>query len=173
MALSLYDVSVGSYLQMLGATSGYLEKGAGHCAENGIDLDEVVETRLWPDMLPFRFQVISVVHHSLGAIKGIKAGLFTPPDGYGEPDYDGLQKLVADARAELEGLDRGEIDALVGKDMAFGLGERKLPFVAEDFVLSFSLPNLYFHATTAYDILRNKGVPLGKRDFMGALRIKR
>jgi hypothetical protein len=80
---------------------------------------------------------------------------------------------VADARAELEGLDRGEIDALVGKDMAFGLGERKLPFVAEDFVLSFSLPNLYFHATTAYDILRNKGVPLGKRDFMGALRIKR
>ena len=56
--------------------------------------------------------------------------------------------------------------------MAFKIGERGMPFVARDFVLSFSLPNFYFHATTAYDILRMKGVPIGKRDFMGMPRIK-
>ena len=55
--------------------------------------------------------------------------------------------------------------------MAFQLGERKMPFLAEGFLMSFSLPNLHFHATTAYDILRQKGAPLGKRDYMGALRL--
>ena len=63
--------------------------------------------------------------------------------------------------------------ALAGRDVAFQFGERKLPFTAEEFLMSFSLPNFFFHATTAYDILRHKGVPLGKRDFMGRLRIKR
>ena len=62
---------------------------------------------------------------------------------------------------------------LEGKDLLFKFGDFKVPFVAEDFVLSFSLPNLHFHATTAYDILRMKGVPLGKRDYTGPMRIKR
>ena len=57
--------------------------------------------------------------------------------------------------------------------MVFQLRDRQIPFTAENFVLSFSLPNFYFHATTAYDILRTKGVPLGKRDFLGHLRLKR
>jgi hypothetical protein len=65
------------------------------------------------------------------------------------------------------------VNALVGRDVAFQFGDRKLPFTAEEFLMSFSLPNFFFHATTAYDILRHKGVPLGKRDFMGRLRIKR
>jgi hypothetical protein len=122
-------------------------------------------------MLPFRFQVVAVAHHSLGAIKGAKAGVFTPP-GPSTADYAGLQKLIADARADLQKLSRAEVEALEGKDVVFQLGERKMPFTAENFLMSFSMPNFHFHATTAYDILRMKGVPLGKRDYMGMPRIK-
>ena len=64
------------------------------------------------------------------------------------------------------------LGAIQGATAGHSVGERKLPFVAENFLLSFSLPNFYFHATTAYDILRSKGVPLGKRDFLGRPRIK-
>ena len=67
MAISLYDVSVTSFLQTLGGVAGFLDKGLTHCKATGIDLNELVETRLQPDMLPFRFQVIAVAHHSLGA----------------------------------------------------------------------------------------------------------
>lgn len=171
MAISLYDVSVTSFLQVLGGVAGFLDKGAAHCQKNNIDLDSIVETRLYSDMLPFRFQVVAVAHHSLGAIKGAKAGVFAPP-GPSTADYAGLQKLIADARSELQKFSRAEIEALEGKDMVFQLGERKMPFTVEGFLMSFSMPNLHFHATTAYDILRMKGVPLGKRDYLGQLRMK-
>ena len=65
------------------------------------------------------------------------------------------------------------VNALGGRDVVFHLGDHKLPFTAEGFLMSFSLPNFYFHATTAYDILRTNGVPLGKRDFMGRLKMKK
>ncbi len=172
MAISFYDVSVASYLQILGAASGFLAKGRAHCEKSGVDLSEVVETRLFPDMLPFRFQIISVAHHSLGAIRAIEAGVFGPPAYTPDSDYAALEKLVAEARSGLQAYEREAIDALEGKDVVFKLGERAMPFVARDFVLSFSLPNFYFHAATAYDILRMKGAPIGKRDFMGVPRIK-
>ena len=172
MPIPLYDVSVASFLQVLGGVAGFLDKGLAHCQANGIDLHQVVETRLHPDMLPFRFQVIAVAHHSLGAMQGAKAGLFKPPSGPMDQDYAGLQKLVADAREGLKALSRESVDALQGKDVTFQMGDFKMPFTAEGFLMSFSLPNLHFHATTAYDILRMKGVPLGKRDYMGPPRLK-
>ncbi len=73
----------------------------------------------------------------------------------------------------LKAIKEADLNAFEGKDMAFQFGEMKVPFVAETFIASFSMPNFYFHSTTAYDILRMKGVPLGKRDFMGPLRMKR
>lgn len=173
MAVSLYDLSVGSYVQCLGAVTGFLEKAATHCRDNGVDLNEIVETRLFQDMLPFRFQLISVAHHSRGALEGIRKGVFTPPPSMPELDYDGLQAHVAEARDALNAYTREDVEALEGRELVFEIGDRKIPFLAEDFVMSFSLPNLYFHATTAYDILRMKGVPLGKRDYMGQLRINR
>lgn len=173
MGLSLYEVSVASYLQGLTGVIGFMEKGRAHCEAEGIDLAEIVDTRLYPDMLPFRFQVVSVAHHSLGAIEGLKAGVFSPPGSGGDMDYGALQQLVADAKTKLEAIDRAEVDALEGNDMAFKMGERSIPFTAEDFILSFSLPNFYFHVTTAYDILRMKGTPIGKADYTGRLRIKR
>lgn len=173
MAISLYDCTVRSFVQVLGSVSGFLEKGLTHCRENGIDPEGVVETRIFDDMLPFRFQLISVAHHSRGAIEGAKAGVFRPPGGAGmDLGYAGLQGLVADAKTYLEGLSADEVNALEGKDMVFEIGSRQMPFTVEGFLLSFSTPNVHFHATTAYDILRSKGVPLGKRDYMGQMRLK-
>mgnify|MGYP000854034024 CR=1 FL=1 len=173
MAVQLYDLSVANYLQTLGALEGVLAKGAAFAAEQGTDLTEIVDTRVHPDMFPFSFQVVSACHHSAGAIRGAKAGVFTPPGKAPEGGYAGLQKLVADTIAELNAASRDEINALEGKDMIFQLGEQvKMPFTVENFILSFSLPNFYFHATTTYAILRGKGVKLGKRDFMGRPRLK-
>lgn len=171
MATSLYELSVSSFLQTLGGVEGFLAKGLTHFKEKGVDPDAVVSARLAEDMLPFQFQIVSIAQHSIGAMRAVKAGLFTPPKG-GPTDYLGLQKLVADSRAEMQLLKADEVNALEGNDVIFQLGERKLPFVVKDFLLSFSLPNFYFHATTAYDILRTKGVPLGKRDFLGRMRMK-
>ena len=173
MTTSLYDMSVASYLQTVTAVAGYLEKAAAFCAGQGLDTSEIANSRLFADMLPFRFQIVSVAHHSLGAIEGLKKGVFAPP-GQTEPlDYQGLQKLIADTLEGLQRMNPTEVNALQGRDMVFQLRDRQIPFTAENFVLSFSLPNFYFHATTAYDILRTKGVPLGKRDFLGHLRLKR
>jgi len=172
MAISLYDVSVTSFLQVLGAVSGFLDKGLAHCRETGLDPETIVETRLHDDMLPFRFQIVSVAHHSRGALAGAKAGVFHPPGGVAELDYAGLQGLIADARRELQALTPEEVNALEGRDMIFQLGTRQMPFTVEGFLLSFSTPNLHFHATTAYDILRQAGVPIGKRDYMGQIRLK-
>ena len=172
MTVSLYDLSVQNYLQTLGAVRGFLDKAQAHFLENNLALDDIVETRLYADMLPFRFQVQSVAHHSLGAIEGVKRGQFLPPSGLAELDYRGLQKLVADTQGALQKLTPAEVNALEGKDVTFQIRDFKLPFTAEGFLLSFSLPNLHFHATTAYDILRTKGVPLGKRDYMGQMRMK-
>jgi len=172
MATSLYDMTVASYLQTLSGVAHVLQRGFDHFADTGADANAVVEARLHDDMLPFRFQVLMVSHHSIGAIEGIKKGVFHPPSAMPDMDYAGLQKSVADATEALTALSIDEVNALEGKDVAFQFGEFKMPFTAETFVMSFSLPNFYFHATTAYDILRTKGVPLGKRDFMGKMRMK-
>ncbi|XSC47808.1 DUF1993 domain-containing protein [Bradyrhizobium sp. RDT10] len=173
MAFSLYDASVANYMQTLGAVSGFLERGLIHFREKGIDPETIVEARIAPDMLPLRFQIISVAQHSRGAIEGVQSGEFRPPSAKTAYDYAGLQALVAQAIEALSALTPEAVNALAGKDVVFNLGERKLPFTAEDFLMSFSLPNFYFHATTAYDILRTNGVPLGKRDFMGRLKLKK
>jgi uncharacterized protein len=87
-------------------------------------------------------------------------------------DYVGLQGLVTEARTELSAWTREDVNALIGRDVTFKLGDRALPFTAEGFLMSFSLPNFFFHATTAYDILRQKGAPIGKRDFLGRPKLK-
>lgn len=172
MAFSLYDATVANYLQILGSVGDFLEKSLTQFKEKGIDPAEIVEARLAPDMLPLRFQIVSVAHHSRGAIEAAKNGVFTPSGGKPDLDYAALQALVTEARNELSVLTPEVVNALIGRDVTFKFGERSLQFTAEGFLMSFSLPNFFFHATTAYDILRNKGAPLGKRDFMGRLKLK-
>jgi hypothetical protein len=171
MAISLYDATVANFLQTLGSVDGFLARGLEHCRANNIDPESVVDTRLYPDMFPFRFQVTSTVMHSIGAIEGVRKGVFTPPPP-SELNYAGLQKAVADAREALKKVSADEVNGFHGRDMKFEFRDRRIPFTAENFLLSFSLPNFYFHASTAYGILRAKGVPLGKRDLMGQMRIK-
>jgi hypothetical protein len=171
MAISFYDTSVGTYLQTLGGVMGFLEKGRAHCEANRIDLSEIVETRLYPDMHPFRFQLVAVKHMTVGALKGLQTGRFSPPGPVPELDFAGLQQLVADAHAELTKVSRESMDALEAKQVTFQIGDFKMLFTAPNFVLSFTLPNLFFHATTAYDMLRMRGAPIGKANFLGPMRI--
>ena len=173
MAFSLYDASVANYLQILGAVAGYMDKAAAHFKEKGTDLESIVETRLFDDMLPFRFQIVSVAHHSHGAMEAVQKACSRRTWASRISNMPTLQKMVADATSSLTALTPDAVNALAGGDVMFQFGERKMPFTAAEFLMSFSLPNFFFHATTAYDILRHKGVPLGKRDFMGRLRIKR
>jgi hypothetical protein len=172
MAISLYDGSVRSYLQTLGAVSAFLDRSLSYCRANKIEPAEIVETRIFPDMLPFRFQIQQVVFHSAGAIDAIKSGVLHLPSERPAHDYAGLQALIADARDAIEKVTPEEINSREGADVVFQIRGQRMLFTAEDFVLSFSLPNLHFHATTAYNILRSKGAPLGKLDYMGALRLK-
>jgi len=172
MTFALYDATVANYLQILGAVGGFLDKSLTHFRDKGIDPAEVVESRLVPDMMPLRFQIVSVAHHSRGAIEAARNGVFSPSMGKPDLDYAALQAMVKDAHNELSAQTPDAINGLVGRDVTFKFGERALPFTAEGFLMSFSLPNFYFHAATAYDILRHKGAPLGKRDFMGRLTLK-
>jgi hypothetical protein len=169
MSISFYDLTVGSYVQIVEATAGVLQKGADHFAAEGVDLGEIVEARLFPDMANFHFQVTSVTHHSLGAVEAYESGEFGPPR-YDPCDYAALQAMTAAALDALKAKSRDEIDALAGGKVVFKIGGAEIPFTAQNFALSFSLPNFYFHATTAYDILRMKGVPIGKRDFLGKMK---
>jgi uncharacterized protein len=172
MSINLYDATVMNYLQTIGAIEGVLARGLEHCSKGSLDPQQIVETRIFPDMLPFRFQVGSVISHSLGAIEAARSGTYTPKPTP-ELDYAGLQKALGEARETLSKVSAEEVNGFAGKDVKFLFNERAIPFTAEGFLLSFSLPNFYFHASMAYAILRGQGVPLGKRDFMGQLRIKR
>jgi hypothetical protein len=172
MTISIYDATVAGYLQTVTAISGVLDRALSHCEEKGSDPNALVETRLFADMAPLRFQIVSVVHHSIEAIDGARTGVFGPPTDQRAHDFTGLQKLIAETLAALKALTPDEINALAGRDVVFQMRDFKIPFTVENFLLSFSIPNFHFHATTAYDILRSAGVPLGKRDYMGPMRIK-
>jgi hypothetical protein len=171
VAISLYELSIPNYLQILGGVTGVLDKAAECAGESDLDLEQLVNYRLQKDMLPFSFQVISVWHHSHGAIAGLKAGLFQPPPDLGALSYSELRGLVAEATKTLQALSRDEVDVLETQAMKFKMGNFEIPFTAADFIQSFSMPNFYFHATTIYDMLRIQGVPLGKMDFLGAMRV--
>jgi hypothetical protein len=172
MAFSLYAAIIPSNLQILEAVAGLLDKAEAFCTETGTAPEELINARLAEDMLPFAYQVKSTVGHSLGAIEGVRAGVFSPDRSAFPLDFPGLRAAVAKARDALTAIDPAEVDGFIGRDMRFSMGERHMDFCAEEFLLSFSQPNFYFHATTAYDILRWKGVTLGKRDFIGQPRLR-
>jgi uncharacterized protein len=173
MAFSLYAATVPAYQQTLGAVSGLLVKAEEFCIEKKTAPEEVIQARLAPDMLPFAYQVKSTAVHSLGAIEGIRRGKFSPDMTPPPETFAALKAKIAETIVALGKIEPSEVDGFVGRDMCFAFGERRMDFTAEDFLLSFAQPNFYFHATTAYAILRSKGVQIGKRDFMGAVRLKK
>src|SRR5437879_11480532 len=172
MAFSLYAATIPSYQQILGAVSGLLITAEAFCSEKGLAHEEIIQARLAEDMQPFAYQVKSTAVHSLGAIEGVRRGVFSPDMTPPPETFTALKARITETLAALEEIEPSEVDGFVGRDMRFAFGARQLDFTAEDFLLSFSQPNFYFHATTTYDILRSKGVQIGKRDFTGRLRLK-
>jgi len=174
MPISLYDALVPSWLQIIGSTRALLDKAEAFGAEKGCTSDEIIAARITDDMLPFNHQVRWVASHSIGAIDGVRAGVFFPDPDQPPADYASLKALLDTAITRLKEVTAEEMEGFIGRDMRFDIPSMDLsiPFTAENFLLSFSQPNFYFHATTAYDIMRSRGVVIGKRDFLGAMRIK-
>ncbi len=172
MAFSLYAATIPSFRQILGAVSGLLDKAETFCAEKGIAPQELIQARLAADMFPLAYQVKSTTVHSLGAIEGVRKGVFSPDMTAPPETFAALRARIAETLTALEKIDIAEVDSFLGRDMHFSFGDKHIDFTAEDFLLSFSQPNFYFHAATSYDILRWKGIPIGKRDFIGKVRTK-
>ena len=170
MSLSLHAVLVPGWLQILGACRDWLDKAEAYSLENGWNNAELIEARLAPDMLPLSYQVKSCTIHSIGAIEGVRRGTAMPDWSEPPGSFAGLRDQLDETIAALRALDPQAIDGLIGHPVVFTVGSTyRLDFTAENFLLGFTQPNFFFHATTAYDILRARGVPLGKGDFLGAL----
>jgi hypothetical protein len=172
MPFSLYAATVPSYLQILASVGGLVAKAEAWCTDKGLAPADLIQARLAADMWPFADQVRSVAAHSIGAIEGARKGVFSPDQSTAPDSFAGLRAKVADTIAAVQRVERNEVDGWIGRPMRFEFGDRRMDFTAEDYLLSFAQPNFYFHAATAYDILRAKGLPLTKRDFTGRVRIK-
>ncbi|WP_374406307.1 DUF1993 family protein [Pelagerythrobacter sp.] len=169
MPLSLHSAFVPSALQMLGSTRKLVDKAEAWCAEQGCAPGELIGARLAEDMFAFDYQVKSVAVHTQGALEGVREGVFSPDTATPPDSFDALRDRLVSAIAALEAADEAEMESWIGRPMVFRIRDTFMDFTAEKFLLSFSQPNFYFHATTAYDLLRMKGVPVGKRDYMGRL----
>lgn len=172
MAISFYELSVPTFLQTVRAVGGLLRRTVRHCAEAGSDPDEFVHARLFDDMAPFHFQIEAAWHHAVWGLEAAKTGIFAPPALTGPVPFADLQAMIAKAETTLAALAPDEVNGWAGKALDLQIGPRRLAFTSETLILSFSLPNFHFHAVTAYDILRSRGIPLGKRDYEGELRTR-
>jgi hypothetical protein len=166
MSLSMHAVGVATFLNTLGALSKILDKAAAHCAAKKIDPAVLLTMRLAPDMFTFTKQVqltCDFAKNTVGRLTGEPPKF---PDE--EKSFDELKARIAKTIAYVKGFKPGEIDAAAEKDVTFPIGPQKtMTLKGAEYLVGFALPNFFFHATTAYDILRHCGVELGKRDFLG------
>jgi hypothetical protein len=172
MAISLYELSVPTFLQTVKAMAGFLDLARTHSAKTGASPEDFVDARLFDDMAPLHFQVEAAWHHSVWGLEAMRTGVFAPPGLVGPVSFAELQAMIGKAQTTLQAFTPDEVDGWAGKELDLQIGPRRLAFTSETLLLSFSLPNFYFHVVTAYDILRKLGVPLGKRDFEGQLRVR-
>lgn len=167
MTFSLHAAVVPPFIQVLGSVTRLVEKAEAFCAETALPPAELIQARLAPDMLPFAYQVKSTAEHSIGAIQAARSGsaapsLEAPPD-----TFAGLQAKLSDAISALSNIDPFELEELAPKTVRFEFKTTRLDFTVADLLTSYAQPNFYFHATTAYDILRSRGLRIGKMDFLG------
>lgn len=172
MTLSLHHAVIGTYAQMLPQVALLLDKAEVHAREHGLDETAITEARLADDMWPFAKQVFETGHHSARALEGVRAGVFSPEIDPVPSDFASLGAEVEGAIAAIAAADPAELDAIAERDMRFEFGKFRRDFTVSEFLLSFSLPNFYFHVTTSYAILRNIGIKVGKLDYLGTIRTK-
>src|ERR1700689_4089935 len=115
MAFSLYDATIPSYRQILGAVGGLLGKAETYCTEQKMAAEEIIHAPLAPDMLPFAYQVKSTTTHSLGAIEGLRKGVFSPYMPPPPQTFSALKSNIAETLAALEAIDAAEINAFLGR----------------------------------------------------------
>jgi hypothetical protein len=168
MTLSVHQSSVGVFEVLLKAFLGVLDKATAHAEVKKFDPALYMTYRLRPDMLPFGRQVMIFCDHAKNApfrLAGVEAPRF-------EDSEASLIELKARIQKTLDAiatLDKAAVDAGASREIVFPMGPNKMKMRGDNYLLHFALPNFYFHFTTAYDLLRDAGVEIGKRDFLGAV----
>jgi hypothetical protein len=166
MTLSMYQASVPVFAHMLGTLSAILDKGAAFAEARGIEPSVLVNARLAPDMRPLSAQVQLATDMAIRGAARL-AGIEFPSNPDTESTFPELQERVNKALRFLEPLSPDQIDGSEDRAITLQMRDGELHFNGQDYLLNFLLPNLYFHVTAAYLILRHNGVELGKRDFLG------
>jgi len=168
MSLSMYEAAFPPVIRTLGSLSAILDKAAAHCEARKIDPSVLMHYRLAPDMfaLPRQFQIAS------DQAKGMAARL----SGIDVPSYPDTESTIEELKGRLaktiefvKSVPQSNIEGSESRDIVLKLRDTEMTFTGRDYVFGFVLPNFYFHAATAYDLLRHAGVELGKRDFLGAV----
>ena len=153
--------------KLLGNLEHILRKGEANAKERGIDIDVFLNARLAPDMHPLYKQVLMVCDMAKMAPYRI-AGLTPPKYDDSERTLEELYALIAKAKADVTAVTAEQLDGRENETFTIKMGPRgDTEFTGRVYLAAFTIPNLYFHITTAYNILRNNGVPLGKFDFFG------
>ena len=166
MTITMYQASIPSLIRSLNNLAAILEKGLAHAEAKKIDPAVLVTSRLYPDMFPLGRQVqIASDIARRGAAR--LAGLEAPNLEDNETSFPELIARLGQTTAYLETLTPEQIDGSEEKSITLPVGKDTMTFEGLPFLLSFILPNVYFHVTTAYDILRHCGVDLGKLDYLG------
>ena len=170
MTISLHEASVGIFVPYLDNLSALLDQASAHAKARSIDPRILLGMRLSPDMYDLTAQVGEANRHAVVA-SALLAGRMPHTFPEGEPDIPELKSRISAAIAFVQGLPRADIDGAADKQVVFKLKSgAELPFTGRSLLLTFSVPQFFFHVTTAYDILRHAGVDLVKRDFLGAAR---
>jgi hypothetical protein len=167
MSLSMYQASVPVLAHMLGNLSKILAKGAAYAEARKIEPSVLINDRLAPDMLPLSRQVQIAADISVRGAARL-AGVEFPSNPDTETNFAELQARLSKTLAFLKTLSAKQIDGSEAKPINIKIGDNELSFTGQDYLLNFILPNLYFHITATYLILRHNGVELGKADFLGA-----
>jgi hypothetical protein len=166
MTISMYQASAPRLAHMLKNLSALIDKAEAHVAARKIDPAVLPAARLFPDMLPFARQVQIACDTSKGGCARL-AGVDIPKHEDTEKTFEELKARIAKTVAFIESFKPAQLDGTEAKEIVLKFGPREFRFTGIDYLLGFVLPNLYFHVTTAYNILRHNGVEVGKRDYLG------
>ena len=169
MKISMHAMSVDVFTRALGNLSAVLEKGVAHAKERKFEPAVLLAARLAPDMLPLTRQVQIASDVSKNSVARL-AGQDPPRFPDTETSFEELHARIARTIDYLKSVPASALEGAETRDIKFPSGERTLEFKGLDYLEHWAIPNVFFHVTTAYAILRHNGVELGKRDFLGNAR---